>query len=662
MTGWLSKSIIRKLMASFVGVFIITYLLTAFVVYGVAKQSITQAETDSLSHFTNLKLDRIGNEFEELETDLRAWSGLEIMNDLISGDVDKRVARTLEGLKQQYNLDGEIYAFDRDGKLVASSSRQTAADVVMPAQWQPVNALKLVDKHQNQLAPTPMLALVMPISASFSPDYKMGYIAITYPWVGVEKLLFDTDHKTLLLQGDTLLVLASDLALDIDVHLIGGKTESLTLNGITYIAGRSNTYNPSIPNWQIVALKDEKYALKSLTLVGYELLMFGLLLSIPIVFAIRWLSNKLTDSIHELTDFVTRITSSGDLSQRASTRSQDELGTLAGAFNQMAERLDRITIDREHFVLELQELNRTLEQKVQERTSAIELTNASLTKTIQALKDMQGQLVQSEKMASLGQLVAGVAHELNNPAGFIYANFPQLEEYVNDLLALIDVLLHLPMDESSHKRAEQQTKDIDLDFVRKDILELIRSGKSGASRIKEIVFSLRSFSHMDDAELVSVLLEDGLNDTLAILNHQTKNRIKIVKDYQLNQPVMCFAGQINQVFMNIIYNGIQAITGEGTITIATRKKNEWAIVTIEDSGHGIPQNIIAKIFDPFFTTKKIGEGTGLGLSISYGIIEKHGGRIEVESEVGKGTRFTVYLKLGYKTDIRKSDNASQKND
>ena len=117
----------------------------------------------------------------------------------------------------------------------------------------------------------------------------------------------------------------------------------------------------------------------------------------------------------------------------------------------------------------------------------------------------------------------------------------------------------------------------------------------------------------------------------------------MIKDYQLNEPVTCFVGQVNQVFMNIIYNGIQAISGEGTLTIATRKENDWAIITIEDSGKGIPPEIIGKIFDPFFTTKEIGQGTGLGLSISYGLIEKHGGHIEVESEVGKGTRFTVRL-------------------
>ena len=321
----------------------------------------------------------------------------------------------------------------------------------------------------------------------------------------------------------------------------------------------------------------------------------------------------------------------------------------------MIETLNSFTIDREQFVQELEILNHTLEQRVLERTRAIESANTNLTKTIQALKAAQGQLVQSEKMASLGQLVAGVAHELNNPVGFIYANFPQLEEYVKELLALIDTLLNLPMDDSTLKQVEQAIKEIDLDFLRKDVMELIRSGKSGASRIKEIVFSLRSFSRLDEAELKSVLLEDGLNDTLAILNHQTKGRIKVVKDYQLNEPVLCFAGQINQVFMNIIYNGIQAISGEGTLTISTRKKNESAVITIADTGMGIPQDIIGKIFDPFFTTKEVGEGTGLGLSISYGIIEKHGGRVEVKSQIGKGSQFIITLRMNPQIDRRTID-------
>jgi signal transduction histidine kinase len=185
----------------------------------------------------------------------------------------------------------------------------------------------------------------------------------------------------------------------------------------------------------------------------------------------------------------------------------------------------------------------------------------------------------------------------------------------------------------------------DLSFLREDLLKIIRSGQSGATRVKEIISSLRSFSRLDEALEKPIRLEEGLDDTLALLQYQFKKRIQIVRDYRLNQFVPCRPGQLNQVFMNILYNAVQAIEGPGTITVGTRREEDWAVVSISDTGKGIPPEIKSRIFDPFFTTKKIGEGTGLGLSISYGIIEKHGGHINVDSEVGRGTTFTLYIPM-----------------
>jgi signal transduction histidine kinase len=428
-----------------------------------------------------------------------------------------------------------------------------------------------------------------------------------------------------------------------EVQVLVGRAHELKLGDKRYVAGYSEK-NPTLNNaWHIVALKNANEAYQPIRDVALKLVGLGLVLAIPFVFAIRWLSRMLTGPVVSLTRVVSSITSSGDLSGRAEIVSQDELGTLALAFNGMAENLQQTSLEREIFVAQLELLNKTLEQRVQERTQALESTNAELTGAIENLKSAQSQLVHSEKMASLGQLVAGVAHELNNPIGFIYANFPHLEDYTNDLIDLIEALRSLPLSEEQREVVEQKIKAIDLDFIKEDTLKIIRSGKSGASRIKEIVSSLRSFSRLDEAELKSVMLEDGINDTLAILHHHIKNRIEVVKDYQLNRPVMCRAGQINQVFMNVIYNAIQAIDGPGRLHISTHQEGEFAVIKVADSGKGISPEVIGKIFDPFFTTKKVGEGTGLGLSISYGIVEKHGGRIEVASEMGRGTTFTIYI-------------------
>jgi signal transduction histidine kinase len=290
-------------------------------------------------------------------------------------------------------------------------------------------------------------------------------------------------------------------------------------------------------------------------------------------------------------------------------------------------------------------LFRALVAHIQERTRKLTQLNAELAQTLEDLKAAQDQLVHQEKMASLGQLVAGVAHELNNPIGFIYANFPHLEKYTNTLLALIEDFRKLPLPEKDKLKMEELCLEARLEFLRKDLPKIIKSGESGAIRVRTITAALRNFAHMDELEVSETLLEREIDDTLEMLQYQLNSGINIVRNYNMNIPVWCQAGQFNQVFMNILYNAIQAITVPGTITIGTRVENGWGVITISDSGCGIPPDNINRIFDPFFTTKKVGEGTGLGLSISYGIVKDHGGRIEVASEAGRGTTFSIYIPL-----------------
>lgn len=644
---WLAQSIGRKLLASFVGIFCLTYLITAIFVYTSVRASMMHSEAEALANLANQKIELISSEIQGVSTNLRAWAQLEVMNDIISGDVDKRVARTLRNLKTQYGLTGDIYVFDAHNKLVTSSEEEqqdNGSD--LPALWASKNNdVWFINKHAHPFGEGDVVALNIPIHASFSADYKVGVLVMVLPWPAIEKLLYENRQRIMLYTDEHSLYSGSSNPSADEMRLLASRADELQLGDTSYVAGYSNKYLAPLNDWHVAALKEAQIAYQPIRDVAFKLAGLGLALAIPMVLAIRWLSRKLIGPVESLTRVVSGITSSGDLSRRAEIGAKDELGTLALAFNGMAKNLQRTSQEREKFVAQLELLNKTLEQRVRERTSELESANIDLTCAIGNLKAAQGQLVQSEKMASLGQLVAGVAHELNNPIGFIYANFPHLEDYANDLIELVEELLKLPMNEAQKVAIEQKIKAIDLDFIKEDILKIVNSGMSGASRIKEIVSSLRSFSRLDEAELKSVMLEDGINDTLALLLHYTRGRIEILKDYQLNQSVACRAGQINQVFMNIIYNAIQATEGKGVLRIATRREGDYALVSIADSGQGIPPELIGKIFDPFFTTKKVGEGTGLGLSISYGIIEKHGGRLEVQSEAGKGTLFTVYIPM-----------------
>lgn len=648
MIQYIKTSITRKILVSFVGVYIITYLLTAAVVFTGVRNTIINSETRALSQLAEAKADRLTNTWRENGVNLHAWSSLEVMNDLISGDVDKRVHLTLERLKNQYELNGDIYAFNVDGKLIASSGDiEMSGTFHAPPNWMPArHDLTFVNKHNGPFDNRPIIALVHPITANFSQDYRIGFLVLTIPWEEVEHLALGGEAHTVLIgMSSPPISLASDMPDAAISTLLNASDEEPTaiVNDVSYVLGRAQITTVD-PKWTVVTLRKTEVAVRSVRNVAWKLAILGLVLSLPIVLGIRWLAAKLTEPIVELTGLVTGIANSEALDKRLHVSGHDELSVLALSFNRMAETLEITAQERERFVRELETLNQTLEVKVVQRTE-------ELTRAFEDLKSAQGQLVQSEKMASLGQLVAGVAHELNNPIAFIYANFPHLEEYAGELFTLIEKLQTLPSDPDVMRQTEQLVNDAELDYIREDIFKIIRSGTDGASRVKEIVRSLRSFSRMDEGELKPVRLEDGIDDTLAILQHELRGRVVVNREYRLDTLVTCFSGQINQVFMNIIFNAIQALKGTGTITITTRKHESWAVVAIADTGTGIPPDVIKRIFDPFFTTKKVGEGTGLGLSISYGVIERHGGRIDVQSEVGVGTTFEIWLPIKPPNDL-----------
>jgi PAS domain S-box-containing protein len=290
---------------------------------------------------------------------------------------------------------------------------------------------------------------------------------------------------------------------------------------------------------------------------------------------------------------------------------------------------------------------RRLEHDLEERTRSLEKANTRLLAS-------QDQLVQSEKLASIGQLAAGVAHEINNPVGFVMSNLRTLGENMNSIQRLLDSYqglvdrLDQEVDFKHRSLMDEITKfkdEEDLDFILEDTHQLLEESLDGTNRIREIVQNLRTFARLDESQVKPADLNQGLESTLNIVSNQLKYKCTVNKKYGIIPDLRCHLGRLNQVFMNLLLNAGHAIEDKGEITIETWSDDEEIHVRISDTGHGISEKNLSKLFDPFFTTKPIGKGTGLGLSVSHGIVQKHGGRIAVASETGKGTSFTVSLPL-----------------
>lgn len=378
----------------------------------------------------------------------------------------------------------------------------------------------------------------------------------------------------------------------------------------------------------------------------------GILISVGISFLT---SNFITRPIKTFIKDI-RIISDGNLNHKAIITSKDEIGQMATEFNDLTENLKNTLSEKDDYANQLSDLNANLEEKVRDRTQALEKSNQEVKKSYKELQTTQAQLVQSEKMASLGQLVAGIAHEVNNPVSFIYGNMDHLDEYIKDLKEVLSEFMNLKsLDTEEKEKMDNLIQEMDLSFILKDLDKLIKSCKNGAERTKDIVASLRSFSRLDEADIKHVDIHEGINSTLEILTHLYKNRINVHKNYGNVPKVQCYAGQLNQVFMNLLSNAAQAIKDKGDVWIETQAKGNNVIISFKDNGKGISEEDKIKLFTPFFTTKPVGEGTGLGLSISYGIVEKHNGRIWAESEEGVGTTFNIEIPVeGAKEDEKKA--------
>ncbi|MGB6299492.1 MAG: ATP-binding protein [Rivularia sp. (in: cyanobacteria)] len=402
---------------------------------------------------------------------------------------------------------------------------------------------------------------------------------------------------------------------------------------------------------QIILVEDEMDKAKYTT----NFVTLGIIITILLVFIGQFflIMLPLINSLNQLQEGASAI-AAGKLDYRLDISTKDELEQLANEFNRMTEKLTGSYVEIIERSGELIKLNKNLKDEIGDRTQA----QAELEQTLNELKSTQAQLIQTEKMSSLGQMVAGVAHEINNPVSFVYGNINHVNQYIEDILELIE--LYQQEFPSPGEDIEEKLDNMELDFVKEDLPKILTSMKMGATRIREIVLSLRNFSRLDEADMKEVDIHEGIESTLLILQNRLKSKpnrteIKIIKNYERLPKIECYPGQLNQTFMNIINNAIDVLE-EGRdqldmqnpqISIHTQLiDNKTVKITIADNGKGMTEKVKNKLFDPFFTTKPVGKGTGLGLSITYQIIvDKHQGKLSCKSEPGKGTEFIIEIPL-----------------
>jgi signal transduction histidine kinase len=363
----------------------------------------------------------------------------------------------------------------------------------------------------------------------------------------------------------------------------------------------------------------------------------------------------LTKQLKVLNDSARRI-ADGDLTQKITVKTRDEIGEVADSFNKMMFSLNRANQEAEKYQIELIALNKTLEDRVEKRTQKIFEQKEKLESAYGKLQEAQEQLIQSEKMASIGQLAAGVAHEINNPVSFVKSNLSSLAGYIDTYKELIDkqkkILSAIELTPENNIRDQLTELSLyyennDVDFINEDIDDLVEESIKGTNRVTEIVKGLNVYSRSSDEAMEECDVNALIGNVLTMLGNELKYSCEVITQLGDLPFLQCHPGKITQVITNLVINAMHSMDEEGVLTISSVHQKTATtsnvVIQVLDTGKGIAEENIVKLFDPFFTTKPVGEGTGLGLSISQGIICDHGGTISVENVAGKGALFTITL-------------------
>ena len=588
MIGFLTRSIPRRTLAALLSICLVTYLATAVVVYSGVRESMLDSDAIALNQLADLKYAQLVNVVGALATDLTAWSELDVMNDLVSGDLDKRVTQTLESLKRLYNLPGDIYAFDFDGKLIASSrsGRNGAENDRIPPQWQNrEKSLAPVDKEKDPMTGDDVVALEIPIFGNFDKTYRIGTLVMTYSWASIEKLLFSVENGTILLEkSGAMRILAANPTGIAERTGFGRAGPQDSGRNVGFVVGRSAPREGLINNWQVVTFQESDAATRPLRQVTLELVLLGAILGIPILFLGRWLSDRLTAPIADLTRVVREIADTDKLDARVPVASPDELGSLARSFNRMTDNLERTTREREQFVSDLAALNQTLEAKIAARTEEVET----------AMKAQQ-------------RLIGDISHEIKSP------------------LARLSIALGLARRSAKSdapKQFDRMEGEIEnISALASELLTLARLDGTAAPP---------AFAEINLGALVKQIVMDA--------RYEKPRRRSDVIFRNIREPITVVGNVdlLRRGIENVVRNAIFYTTEKTAVEIIlSRKAPEIVSIEVWDQGPGVPEAALAHLFEPFYRVDEARAretgGTGIGLAICERVIRHHGGAVRARN-------------------------------